>query len=220
MRAIVFGATGMIGQGVVREQERDADVASIRLVGRSRADASGPKIEQLVVADLLALEPIAAQLADADVCFWCLGISSTGLDEVAYRRITRDYAVHAATLMAARNPAMTFVFVSGAGADVSGRLMWARVKGEAEQAILAMPFARAFAIRPAFILPKDGIRSRTAIYNAFYSLVRPIYPLLRTLAPGVATDTAELGRAMIRLARAGHTTRILEQRDVNALVRD
>jgi uncharacterized protein YbjT (DUF2867 family) len=221
MRALVFGGSGMIGQGLVRELVRDRGVTKIILVGRTAAAVSDAKIEQHTVADLTDLAPIRTALTGVDACFWCLGISSVGLDEATYRRITYDYAVAAAKQLLAWNPAMAFIFVSGASTDSTekGPVMWARVKGAAENAILGMGFKRAHCVRPAFIQPIEGIKSRTGMYNVAYTLMRPFYPLIRRLAPDFSTSTVELGRAMIKLARDGHEKPVLEQRDMNALMR-
>lgn len=209
----------MVGQGLLRECLADPDISGVVLVGRSRVSAAHAKVEQHVVPDPSELGALRSALTGIDCCFWCLGMSVAGLGEAEYRRITVDLAVGAARQLAAWNPAMTFVFVSGTGADSSGkgRVMWARVKGEAENAILAMPFRAAFAVRPAFIQPLHGIRSRTALYRFFYALSGPLFPLLNRLAPGQVTTTERLGRAMIALARGGSPKRVLEQRDLNAL---
>jgi uncharacterized protein YbjT (DUF2867 family) len=221
MRALVFGGTGMIGQGLVLELVRDPGVTKAILVGRAASSAADPKIEQHTVRDLTDLAPIRTALTGIDACFWCLGISSVGLDEAAYRRITYEYTVAAAKQLIAWNPSMAFIFVSGASTDSSekGAVMWARVKGAAENAILGMGFGRAHCVRPAFIQPSAGIRSRTAMYNFFYAVTRPLYPLVRLTMPGFSTTTEELGRAMIRLAREGHVKSVLEQRDMNAMMR-
>jgi uncharacterized protein YbjT (DUF2867 family) len=221
MRALVFGGTGMIGQGLVRELIRDPGVTKVILVVRAPADVSDPKVEQHVVNDPTKLAPIRNALTGVDACFWCLGISALGLDEATYKRITLEYAVGAAKQLHEWNPMMAFIFLSGAGADSTekGPVMWARVKGAAENAILSVGFLRAFAVRPAFIQPVDGIKSRTPMYNLFYAITRPLYPVFQIFMPGFSTTTEELGRALIRLVRQGHTKRVLEQRDLNELVR-
>jgi uncharacterized protein YbjT (DUF2867 family) len=218
----------MIGQSVLREAILDAQVTEIVVVGRRPAqlpvaDPMG-KVKQEVVADPGTLEPIRAALDGADACFWCLGISAAGLSEAEYRRITRDIAVSAATSLAAWNPAMTFVFVSGTGADSTerSRVMWARVKGEAENAVLALPFRRAYAVRPAFIQPMHGSVSRTRLYRAFYAISGPLFPVLRLLAPAHVTTTEQLAKAMLAVVRQAPAQRVLEQRvleqrDLNAL---
>jgi uncharacterized protein YbjT (DUF2867 family) len=221
MRALVFGGTGMVGQGVVRELLRDAGVTKIILVGRTKADIADAKIEQHTVKDLTDLSPIQSALTGIDACFWALGISSLGLDEATYKRITYEYTVAAAKQLLAWNPQMAFVFVSGASSDSTekGSVMWARVKGAAENAILAMGFKRAHCVRPAFIQPMDGIKSRTAFYNFGLAVSRPFFPLIRWLAADYSTSTVELGRVMIKLAREGHEKKVLEQRDMNVFLR-
>ena len=220
MRVLIFGGTGMVGQAVLRECLLDAGIDRVILVGRTASAATDAKVEQHVVADVTVLDAIRPAIETADVCFWCLGVSSAGLGEAAYRRITRELAVGAATALAAWNPAMTFVFVSGTGADSTerGRVMWARVKGETENALFRLPFKAVHAVRPAFIQPRHGITSRTALYRAFYLVTAPLFPIFRRLTPGAVTTTEDLGRAMIALARHGAEKRVLEQPDLNALV--
>lgn len=221
MRVMVFGATGMIGQGLVRECLRDESIKEVVLVGRSASGVQHAKLTEHVVSDFSALDGLSELATRTDVCFWCLGVSSNGMSEEAYRRVTLDLTVQVARQLVGWNPRMTFVFVSGTGADSSGksRVMWARVKGAAENAVLGMPFRLSYAVRPAFIQPLHGIRSRTALYRAFYAISGPLFPLLRALAPDSVTTTEELGRAMLALAKSGSAKRVLEQKDLNALVR-
>ncbi len=221
MRVMVFGATGMIGQGLVRECLRDESIKEVVLVGRSASGVQHAKLTEHVVSDFSALDGLSELATRTDVCFWCLGVSSNGMSEEAYRRVTLDLTVQVARQLVGWNPRMTFVFVSGTGADSSGksRVMWARVKGAAENAVLGMPFRLSYAVRPAFIQPLHGIRSRTALYRAFYAISGPLFPLLRLLAPDSVTTTEELGRAMLALAKSGSAKRVLEQKDLNALVR-
>lgn len=219
MRVIIFGATGMVGQAALRECLLDSDVAEVLTIGRSATGQQHPKLRELVHADLLDYSSIAAKLTGFDACFFCLGIGSTGMSEDAYRRVTRDIAVAAATTLAPLNPQMTFVFISGAGADSTGRsrTMWARVKGEAENAILQLPFRRAYAFRPAMIQPLHGIRSRTKLYRVLYVVLAPLLPLFRRLFPRYVTTTERLGQAMLNAARHGAPKAVLENDDINRL---
>ena len=139
MKVILFGATGMVGQGALRECLLDPGVEAVLAVGRRATGESSPKLREIVVDDMSDLSPVSGQLSGYDACFFCLGISSAGMTEADYRRVTYDIAVTAAQILVARSPGLTFVFVSGRGADSTerGRLMWARVKGETENAILA-----------------------------------------------------------------------------------
>jgi len=219
MKAILFGATGMVGQSVLRECLLDADVEQVICIGRSSTAQRHPKLRNLVLPDLFRLAPIEGELKGFDACFFCLGVTSAGTTEEAYRHIILDLTVSVAQTLARLNPAMTFVFVSGAGADSTekGRLMWARVKGAAENAVFRMKFKAAYAVRPAVILPENGIQSRTRLYQTLYTLCRPLYPVLRILFPGYVTTTEKLGRAMLRLARQGAPQRVIESGDIATL---
>jgi len=218
MKVILFGATGMVGQGVLRECLIDADVERVLCVGRGASGRTHRKLIELVHADLFDLAPIESQLQGFDACFFCLGASSFGMDEAAYRRLTADLTISIATTLARLNQALTFVYVSGAGTDSSGRSrsMWARVKGATENALLALPFKAAFMFRPGIIVPLHGIRSKTASYRLFYALARPLLGPMRALFPGAVTTTEQVGRAMLRVVRQGGPSAIVESTDINA----
>jgi uncharacterized protein YbjT (DUF2867 family) len=218
MKAILFGATGMVGLGVLRECLLDPDVESVVTVGRAPTGQKHEKLRELVHANLLDLSAIEGELSGHDACFFCLGVTSAGTSEQEYERITYGIPVAAAQTLVKLNPGMTFVYVSGSGADSSekGRTMWARIKGKAENALLAMPFKATYVFRPAFIQPLHGIRSRTKLYNAMYAVLGPLYPVVKAIAPGYATTTEQLGRAMIAVARRGFAKRILESRDIGS----
>jgi uncharacterized protein YbjT (DUF2867 family) len=219
MKVILFGATGMVGQGVLRECLRDPGVEAVLAVGRSATRERSPKLREIILGDMSDLAAVESRLAGYDACFFCLGISSAGMTEADYRRVTYDIPLTAARALAPRNPEMTFVLVSGAGADSTerGRVMWARVKGETENAILRLPFKAAYVFRPAFIQPLHGIRSRTKLYRMVYTVVGPLYPLWKRLFPGYVTTTETIGRAMIAVARQGAPKRVLENQDINAV---
>ncbi|HEX2021081.1 MAG TPA: NAD(P)H-binding protein [Candidatus Thermoplasmatota archaeon] len=220
MRALLFGATGMVGQGVLRECLADPDVTEVLAVGRAPSGVSHPKLRDLVRADLFDLAPVADALAGYDACFWCLGVSAAGKSEAEYARTTYELTLAAARVLAARNPRMAFVYVSGAGTDGTekGRSMWARVKGRTENALFALPF-RAFAFRPGFIQPMHGERSRTGWYRATYAVTRPLVPLLRRVMKDSMLTTEQVGRAMIAVAKRGAPKRVLEAKDIAALAR-
>lgn len=220
MRALLFGATGMVGQGVLRECLLDPDVTSVLAVGRSVTGLRHPKLREIRHADLFDLAPIEHELADRDACFFCAGMSSAGLGEQEYRRITYDLTLSVARTLLGLNPGMTFEYVSGLGTDGTerGRVMWARVKGATENALLALPFAGVYMLRPGYIQPLHGIRSRTWLYRTFYATLAPFAPLLRRF-PAVATTTEQLGRAMIQLAKAGGGKRVLDTQAINAVGR-
>ncbi len=216
MRVIVVGATGMIGQGVLRECLLDPGVERVLTIGRSGTGQTHEKLRELVLPDLTRYESVSAELTGYDACFFCLGVSSAGTSENDYRRITHDIAVAAARALVAASPGMTFVFVSGAGTNAQSKTMWARIKGETENEILAMPFARKFVFRPAFVRPMHGITSRTKAYRVLYAVLRPVVPLVAALAPGQVSTTEKVGRAMLRVARRGFDKAILENADINA----
>lgn len=219
MKVILFGATGMVGQGVLRECLLDPDVESILAIGRSSVAVQHEKLREIVRSDLFDLSAIEAGLRDFEACFFCLGVSSAGMKEDLYRHVTRDLTLAVAGTLARVNPAMTFLYVSGAGTDSSerGRMMWARVKGATENALLRLPFKAAYMFRPALIVPLHGIRSKTKLYQAVYTALGPILPLLATASPKYVTTTEQLGRAMLRVAKHGAPHPVLENRDINSI---
>jgi len=219
MNVLIFGATGMVGQGVLRECLLDSGVERVTAIGRSGSGASHPKLRDLVHRDLWNYTAIEKDLAGFDACFFCLGVASVGMSEADYERVTYGIAVAAATTLARLNPRMTFVYVSGAGTDSSekGRIMWARIKGKTENAILRLPFKGAYAFRPGAIQPLHGIRSRTTAYRVAYAVLGPLLPVLRWALPGRILTTEQIGRAMLKVARNGAPKRILESRDIDAL---
>jgi uncharacterized protein YbjT (DUF2867 family) len=216
VRVILFGGTGMLGRGVLRECLLDPGVDRVLAIGRSKTGERHGKLHELVLPDLTDYRAVANQLLGYDACFFCLGVSSAGLSEADYRRVTHDIAMAAAQALVEANPAMTFVFVSGAGADATSKTMWARVKGEAENAILALGFRGKYAFRPAFVRPMHGITSRTRSYRILYAVTRPLWPIVGALAPAYFTTTEQVGRAMLNVARKGFATAILESRDIKA----
>jgi uncharacterized protein YbjT (DUF2867 family) len=219
MRVILFGASGMVGQGVLRECLLDPRVDAVLSVARGASATRDAKFSEIVLRDFHDYSEIEGQLAGYDAAFFCLGVSAVGMSEQDYRRITYGIAMAAGETLVRLNPGMTFIYVSGQGTDANGRAMWARVKGETENALLALPFKAAFMFRPGFIEPMHGIRSRTAVYNAMYTIARPILPILRTIFRGSILTTEEIGRAMIEVAEAGAPKRVLEARDIIAMGR-
>ncbi len=206
----------MVGQGVLRECLLDPDIETVQTVGRSATGAHDPKLGEIVLADLFYYSGIEPQLKGFDACFFCLGVSSAGLSEQQYEKLTHTLTFAAAETLSQLNPAMTFVYVSGAGTDSSekGRVMWARVKGKTENAILRLPFKAAYMFRPGVILPAHGERSKTTAYRVGYAFAKPVLPLLRSLFPRYILTTEEIGRAMIQVAKRGAPKRILESWDI------
>lgn len=216
MKAIIFGATGMVGQGVLRECLRDPQVEIVLLIGRSSAVVTHEKVREIVCSDLTEYSTIENQLTGYDACFFCLGVSSAGMNETNYRRVTYDLTLAAAQALVKLNPGMTFIYVSGAGTDSSGkgRTMWARVKGATENALLALPLKAAYMFRPGYIQPLHGIKSKTKLYSATYALVGPLFPVLQAIFPQYVTTTEELGRAMLVVSKRGAAKRVLESADI------
>ena len=219
MKIMLFGATGMVGQGVLRECLVDGDVTQVLSVGRRPTGEQHPKLRELIIPDLNDYKAVEDQLTDFDACFFCLGVSSVGMSEEDYRRVTYDLTLAAAQTLARLNPQMTFVYVSGAGTDSteSGRVMWARVKGATENALMRLPFKAAYMFRPGFIEPMHGVRSKTTLYQAAYVIARPIFGVLRRWAPNRVTTSVQVGRAMLAVAKRGAPAPLVEVPDINAL---
>jgi uncharacterized protein YbjT (DUF2867 family) len=221
MKILIFGATGMVGQGVLRECLLDADIGVVQTVGRRATGEQHPKLREIVQPDLFHYSTIESELAGFDACFFCLGVSSAGMSEESYNNLTYTLTLAAAETLSRLNPAMTIVYVSGAGTDSSekGRVMWARVKGKTENAILRLPFKAAYMFRPGIIQPVHGARSSTPAYRIGYALFAPILPLLRRLFPRYILTTEEIGRAMVRVARQGAPKKVLESWDIGDCAR-
>jgi uncharacterized protein YbjT (DUF2867 family) len=219
VKVILFGATGMVGQGVLRECLLDRDVDAVLTIGRSATGQRHAKLQEIISTDLFNLSPIEGRLAGYDACFFCLGVSAAGMNEQDYRRLTYDLTISVATTLVRLNPGMTIIYVSGAGADSSerGRMMWARVKGKTENDLLKMPFRAAYMFRPGYIQPLHGIRTKTKWYGALYAVMGPLYPLWKRLLPNYVTTTECVGRAMINVARQDAPKRLLENQDINGL---
>lgn len=219
LKVILFGATGMVGQGVLRECLRDPDVERVLAVGRSATGQRNAKLEELRHDNFLNFSAIESSLSGYDACFFCLGVTSVGLTEERYRHLTYDITMAAATTLAKLNPQMVFVYVTGRGTDSTerGSVMWARIKGKTENDLLKLPFKAAYMFRPAGIQPLHGIRSKTAWYQAAYVVAAPLLTLLNKVAPRYMTTTEQVGRAMLAVARRGYPKSRLESEDINRL---
>ncbi|MFJ4770826.1 NAD-dependent epimerase/dehydratase family protein [Streptomyces uncialis] len=207
MKAVLLGATGMVGQGVLRECLRDERVTEVLVIGRTALGVEHPKLREILAPDLAKLvtrTDIVKELSGYDACFFCLGVSSAGMTEEAYHRVTYDLTLTVARALCTHNSNLTFVYVSGQGTDstAQGRTMWARVKGKTENHLLALPMTT-YLFRPGYIQPRHGITSRTPLYRALYAVTAPLYPLIRRLVPNQVTTTEHLGRAMIAAAITG-----------------
>jgi uncharacterized protein YbjT (DUF2867 family) len=219
LNVVIFGATGMVGAGALLECLDARGVQSVLVIGRHPCGVVHEKVVERVVDDLFDLGSLRDALADRDACFYCLGVSVVGTTEDAYRRTTYELTLSIARTLRDAAPRMVFLFVSAEGADSSerGRVMWARVKGQTENAVLGLGFRNAYVFRPALVQPLRGIRSRTRWYRVFYRLAGPVMPVLRRLAPQYVTTTAALGRAMIRVAADGYPAPVLRTRDINRI---
>jgi uncharacterized protein YbjT (DUF2867 family) len=219
LKIILFGATGMVGQGALRECLLDPDVTEVLIVGRSTTGRQQAKIQEVVHKNLYDLSPIAPQLAGYDACFFCLGVSSVGMSEADYTKITHDLTLAVAHVLAQQNPQMVFLYVSGTGTDSTERskTMWARVKGRTENDLLREPFRAAYMLRPGYIQPMHGVKSKTPLYSAFYVVLSCLYPVLRLVARKYVITTEGLGRAMIKIAKSGAPKRVLENSDIEAI---
>lgn len=214
MKVILFGATGMVGQGVLRECLAAPDVEAVLAIGRTASLPAHDKLTQVVAPDLTDYTKL--DLAGFDACLFCLGVSAAGMSEADYAHITYDVTLAAAEALARRSPGITFIYVSGEGTDSSerGRAMWARVKGRTENALFKLPI-KAFMFRPGLIRPLHGIRSKTRLYRVVYSVMWPLFPVLSLF--GLLTTTERVGRAMLRIVREGSDKTILTNKDINVL---
>jgi uncharacterized protein YbjT (DUF2867 family) len=219
MNVILFGATGMVGQGILRECLLDPDVQLVLSVVRTTSGQQHEKLHELLHSNFFDYSEIESQLTGFDACFFSLGVSSAGMDEAKYTHLTYDLTLSAATTLARLSPQMTFLYVSGAGTDSTerGRSMWARIKGKTENDILKLSFRAAYMFRPGFIQPLHGIRSKTRLYQTVYTLLNPILPLLKFILPQYVTTTEQVGRAMLQVAKHGYPRPILESKDIDSL---
>jgi len=220
MKVILFGATGMVGQGVLRECLLSPEVEQVLAVGRAETGQKHEKLRELLLKDFLDASS-ESTLDGYDACFFCLGVSSAGMKEEDYQRVTYDLTLAAAQVLVRTNPRMTFIYVSGTGTDSTekGRSMWARVKGRTENALAAMPFRAVYLFRPGFIQPMHGIVSKTRLYRGLYKVLSPLYPVLKAVAPKYVTNTEAVGLAMLATAELGAPKKVLENDDINELAR-
>ncbi|WP_339264708.1 epimerase [Paenibacillus sp. FSL R5-0470] len=219
MKVIIFGATGMVGQSALRECLMDDRVQEILTIGRKKTEQQHTKLSQIQLSNVAELSSIEHEITGYDACFFCLGVSSAGMKEEEYKRVTYDIALSAGTTLARLNPQMTFVYVSGSGTDSSekGRSMWARVKGKTENDLLKLPFKDAYMFRPGVILPLYGIQSKTKVYQIFYDVMKPLYPMLKKLNSVITSE--QLGRAMILVTINGYPRPRIESNELKSMIR-
>jgi uncharacterized protein YbjT (DUF2867 family) len=208
VKVIVFGATGMVGQGVLRESLLAKDVDSVVSVGRRPTGVRHAKLHEVTLSDFTDLSPIEDDLKGADACFYCLGVSSVGMGEADYTRVSYDFPLAAARTLKGLNPQLTFVYVSGAGTNRDGRQMWQRVKGRAEAEIIEL-MPNGYAFRPGLIIPTHGVVPGLRFAKVAYAVGGPLLRLFDRVAPKYSTSSDKLGRAMLRAARGGFHTHIV-----------
>ncbi|MBU9835550.1 epimerase [Rahnella aquatilis] len=221
MRVLIYGASGMVGQGVLRECMKAKDVETVTVIVRSPLPECHTRLNQVVTDDLIS--PLAGLNAAGkwDACFFCLGVSASGLSEEEYSRITFKLTLDVASDLVRLDPDITFIYVSGAGTDSSeaGKSMWARVKGKTENSLLRLGFTSAQMFRPAVIWPLDDIRSKTTVYRIFYTILSPFFPALKRLFPNSIITTEEMGKAMLNAVRYGYGKSVLGKEDICLLAK-
>jgi uncharacterized protein YbjT (DUF2867 family) len=217
IKAVLFGATGMVGAGVLHVILDHADVESVMVIGRRPCRVEHPKLTELLHNDFFNYSAIEEQLRGFNACYFCLGVSSVGMNEKDYTRISYDLTMSAATVLSRLNPGMTFCYVSGTGTDSTeqGRVMWARVKGKTENALMKLPFKAAYMFRPGFIRPIKGVGNAHAISTA----IGLLYPVWKILFPQYVCTLEELGLAMIHATGQGYPKQILENTDIVQLAK-
>ncbi len=217
IRAIVTGASGMVGEGVLWECLNDPDVEQVLVVGRKPCGHTHPKLKEVLHADFFHIEPIREQLKGYNACYFCLGVSSVGLKEPEFTRLTHTLTLHFASVLVQQSPDLTFCYVSGAGTDSSehGRSMWARVKGKTENDLMKLPFRQVFAFRPGAMKPTPGLRNTLKMYSYFGWL----FPIFRTFFPNTVSTLAQVGQAMLKVSQSGYASQIIEVKDVHALTK-
>jgi uncharacterized protein YbjT (DUF2867 family) len=215
IKAIIFGATGMVGEGVLHVALEHPDIESVLVIGRKPCDMKHPKLKELIHNDFYDYSAIEKKLVGYNACFFCLGVSSVGMSEKDYTRVTFDLTMEAAKALSRLNPGMTFCYVSGAGTDSTekGRIMWARVKGKVENYLRDLPFKSVYSFRPGFIKPIASLRHAHGISK----VAGMLYPLLRVISPKYVCTLDDVGLAMIQAAKAEPSRRIIENRDIARL---
>jgi uncharacterized protein YbjT (DUF2867 family) len=218
-KVIITGATGMIGKGVLLECLDHSEISEVLVIGRNSIQMEHPKLKELIHGDFTDFSNVKDQLDGYDGCFFCLGISATGLNEPDYKRITYDFTLALARTLKDLNPDLTFNYVSGQGTDSTekGRMMWARIKGKTENDLLKLGFKHAFMFRPGAIIPLKGIKSKTKSYQFMYDYFMWLLKIIKTLAPNSIVNTTQIGLAMINSVRRGYHKSILTPKDIIAL---
>lgn len=216
MNVIITGATGMVGKGVLLECIDHPSVQSVLVIGRSKLEVTHPKLKELTHQDFSSFESIASKMKGYEACFACMGVSSAGMDESKFTQLTYDYTLALAKVYHAQNPESIFTYVSGEGTDSTeqGKVMWARVKGRTENALLSLGFNKAYMFRPGAIIPLRGIKSKTRLYQFFYDYFTWLLKFLKWVMPTKIVNTTQIGKAMINAVLDGYHQSILEPKDI------
>jgi len=217
IKAIITGTTGMVGEGVLEECLSHPDVEEILVINRRQCGISDPKLTEIIHTDFFDLSPVSDKLKGYNACFFCLGVSSVGMSEEQYYKLTYDLTMHFARIVASQNPDMTFCYISGAGTDSSekGRMNWARVKGKTENDLMKLPFKKVFVCRPGFMLASKGAKN----IPGYYKILRVLYPVLRPVFPNHVSTLQEVALAMINSVIHGYEENILEVNDLIQLAK-
>jgi uncharacterized protein YbjT (DUF2867 family) len=217
IRAIVTGATGMVGEGVLHECLQHPDVEHVLVINRKPGGVTHPKLEEIIHTNFFDLSSIESKLTNYNACFFCLGVSSIGMKEPEYHRLTYDLTMQVAKTLVRQNPGMTFCYVSGSGTDSTekGKLMWARVKGKTENDIMKLPFKNSFMFRPGLMKPTQGLKNTLKSYK----YINWLYPVLRKFFPNAACELREVGLAMINTVNKAPAKRLLEVKDIVELAK-
>ncbi|HKO82783.1 MAG TPA: NAD-dependent epimerase/dehydratase family protein [Chitinophagaceae bacterium] len=217
LKVILTGATGMVGEGVLHECLHHNDVEDILIINRKPSGVQHLKLREIIHPDFFNLSPIADQLTGYNACFFCLGVSSVGMREPEYYRLTYTLTMHMAEILAKQNSDMIFCYISGASTDSSekGRMMWARVKGKTENELMKLPFKKVYAFRPGYMHPTKGLKNTLK----FYKYIRWLYPVFKAVMPNKVSTLKELGLAMIQAAAKGYPKQIVEVKDIHVLAK-
>jgi uncharacterized protein YbjT (DUF2867 family) len=218
IRAIITGVTGMVGEGVLHEALNHSDVEHVLIINRRPSGMSHPKLKEIIHSDFHNFRSLESQLQNYNACFFCLGVSSVGMKEPEYTNKTYDLTLHVATTLVRLNPDMTFCYISGAGTDGSetGKSMWARVKGKTENALMKLPFKKAYMFRPGIIEPTKGLKNTLKFYNYLAWLL----PILRVVSPNYISTLRDIGIAMIHSVTKGYSKSVLEVSDIKKAARN
>jgi hypothetical protein len=217
IRAIITGVTGMVGEGVLHEALKDSSVEAVLVINRKPCGVTHPKLKEIIHKDFHDFSSIESQLTNYNACFFCLGVSSVGLKEPEYKKLTYDLTLHVASTLVRLNTDMTFCYVSGAGTDSSesGRSMWARVKGKTENDLMKLPFKKTYMFRPGIIEPTKGLKNTLKFYNYLGWML----PIIRFISPRFISTLSDIGVAMIKSVMKGYPKSVLEVPDIKALAR-